>query len=74
MSLVIDAAIAGQGVALARSALVERDLNEGRLIRPLTQQTAAEFAYWIVCLPQAADVPKSSRFREWLLAAAQRAA
>jgi LysR family glycine cleavage system transcriptional activator len=67
MSLAIDAAIAGQGVALARSALSRRDLEEGRLVRPVKQETAAQFAYWIVCPPDAASVPKIVRFREWLL-------
>lgn len=67
MSLVIDAAIAGQGVALVRSALTKRDLDEGRLARPVKEETAAQFAYWIVCLPDAAASPKIVRFREWLL-------
>lgn len=67
MSLVIDAAIAGQGVALARSALAERDLREGRLVRPMPEETPAAFAYWIVCPKRGADSAKISRFRDWLL-------
>jgi len=67
MSLVIDAAIGGQGVALARSALVARDLEERRLVRPLPQERPAEFAYWIVCPPDAANIQKIVRFRDWLL-------
>jgi LysR family glycine cleavage system transcriptional activator len=67
MSLTIDAAIAGQGVALARSARAQRDLDEGRLARPVKQETPAQFAYWIVCPPDTAANPKIVRFREWLL-------
>ena len=39
MSLAIDAAVAGHGIALAR------DLAEGRLVRPIPEATRAEFAY-----------------------------
>lgn len=67
MSLVIDAAIAGQGIGLVRSALVSRDLEEGRLVRAVPDERPAEFAYWIVCPPEHADAPKNVRFRQWLL-------
>ncbi len=74
MSLVIDAAIAGQGVALARSALAEHDLRDGRLVRPMPDEQPATFAYWIVCPKRTADSAKISRFREWLLEEAKPAA
>lgn len=67
MSLVIDAAIGGQGVALARSALAQRDLAEGRLVRPLKEEIPAPFSYWIVCSPENASAAKIARFRDWLL-------
>ena len=66
-SLAIDAAIAGQGIALARSALASLDLGAGRLIRPVPEEVPAEFAYWIVCPKSNASRPKIRRFREWLL-------
>jgi LysR family glycine cleavage system transcriptional activator len=72
MSLVIDAAIAGQGIGLARSALAARDLKEGRLVRPMAQETPAPFAYWIVCAPSTAQSTKNARLRDWLLQEAQR--
>lgn len=72
MSLVIDAAVAGQGIALARSALVARDIAEGRLMRPMSEAVPASYAYWIVCKPQDANLPKIRRFRDWLLAEAAR--
>jgi LysR family glycine cleavage system transcriptional activator len=70
MSLVIDAAIAGQGVALARSALAARDLAEGRLMRPMAQEQPAPFAYWIVCPNETAQSAKIARLRQWLRAEA----
>ena len=66
-SLAIDAAVAGQGVALARSALVALDLAGGRLVRPCTETVPARFAYWIVCTRPASQLPKITRFRDWLL-------
>ncbi len=67
-SLAIDAAVAGQGIALARSALAALDLAGGRLVRPLTEAVPARFAYWIVSPKRRAETPKISRFRDWLLA------
>lgn len=69
-SLAIDAAVAAQGVALARSALVTLDLAAGRLVRPLSQSVPAAFAYWIVCPKAVAKRAKIVRFRDWLLAEA----
>jgi LysR family glycine cleavage system transcriptional activator len=69
-SMAIDAAIDGQGVALARTALAAWDLLAGRLVRPFALALKVPFAYWIVCPKSNADLPKISTFREWLLAEA----
>lgn len=66
-SLAIDAAVAGQGVVLARSALAALDLAARRLVRPFDDETPAEFSYWIVVPKSGAARPKVSRFRAWLL-------
>jgi LysR substrate binding domain len=66
-ALAIDAALAGQGIALARTALASLDLIAGRLVRPLQEAIPAEYAYWIVCRKSAADAPKISQFRSWLI-------
>ncbi len=66
-ALAIDAAVSGQGIALARTALASLDLIAGRLARPLQEAVPAEFAYWIVCRKSAADAPKISQFRSWLI-------
>ncbi len=66
MSLAIDAAVAGQGVALARSALAARDLIAGRLICPTKSGSEADFSYWIVRPKGRARSRKSTRFIDWL--------
>ncbi len=69
-SMAIDAAVDGQGVALARSALAAWDLNCGRLVRPFAHTLAVPYAYWIVCPKATANLPKIVTFREWLLSEA----
>jgi LysR family glycine cleavage system transcriptional activator len=69
-SMAIDAAIQGQGVAMARTALAAWDLLAGRLVRPFPQALAAPFAMWIACPKATAELPKIADFRRWLLAEA----
>ncbi len=71
-SLAIDAAVAGQGIALARSALATLDLKAGRLVRPVKDSVPAAIAYWIVCPKGSAEQPVIRAFRTWLLAEADR--
>jgi DNA-binding transcriptional LysR family regulator len=67
---VIQAAIAGSGVAIGRTTLVATDLAEGRLVRPFGDDLAYEFAYYIVHRPQADKAPAVAAFKTWLLAEA----
>jgi len=71
--LVMNAALAGDGVALGRSALVADALAEGRLIRPFTVSLPADYAYYVVSPEATADRPKIRAFREWILAEARAA-
>jgi LysR family glycine cleavage system transcriptional activator len=66
-SMAIDAAVDGQGIALARSALAAWDMRHGRLVRPFAFVLKAPYAYWIVCPKSTGDLPKISTFRDWLL-------
>jgi LysR family glycine cleavage system transcriptional activator len=66
-SMAIDAAIDGQGIALARTALAAWDLGAGRLVRPFALAMKAPYAYWIVCPQPTAELPKIRKFRDWLL-------
>ena len=69
-ALVIHAAADGQGVALARSALVRDFLDDGRLIRPFELALPAEYAYYLVYPARAVTHPKVRAFRDWLLSEA----
>src|SRR5688572_11380820 len=69
-SMIIDAAVDGQGVALARTTLAAWDLINGRLVRPFPVAVRLSKTYWIVCPKATAAVPKIVCFREWLLAEA----
>src|SRR5206468_8705637 len=69
-SMLIDAAIDSQGIALARTALAAWDLINGRLVRPIDASLRMANTYWIVCPKAAANVPKIATFRNWVLAEA----
>lgn len=69
-SLVIEAALLGRGVALAKSTLAEGDTAAGRLIRPFGLSIPVEFAYYIVCPEAKLELAKVATFRSWLLAEA----
>ena len=71
-SMVIDAAINGQGVALARTTLAAWDLINGRLVRPFPESLRLSKTYWIVCPKATASLPKIVTFRDWLLAEASK--
>ena len=68
--MLIDAAVDGQGVALARTALAAWDLINGRLVRPIDVSLKMFKTYWIVCPKATSSVPKITAFRDWLLAEA----
>ncbi len=70
VSMLIDAAVDGQGVALARTALAAWDLINGRLVRPIDVALRMSNTYWIVCPKVTSSVPKIATFRNWLLAEA----
>jgi len=69
-SMLIDAAVDGQGIALARTALAAWDIINGRLVRPIDVSLAMANTYWIVCPKVNSNVPKIATFRNWLLAEA----
>ena len=71
-SMVIDAAINGQGVALARTTLAAWDLINGLLVRPFPESLRLSKTYWIVCPKATASLPKIVTFRDWLLAEASK--
>ena len=65
-NLVIQAAIHGDGVALARSVLVATSLAEGQLIKPFELALPTNYAYYVVCPEVNLQRSKIKAFREWL--------
>jgi LysR family glycine cleavage system transcriptional activator len=70
--LLLQAAARGLGVALARSGLVEIDLAEGRLVRPLEGEAPAEAGFHFVWREDSRKLKRILRLRDWLLAEASR--
>jgi LysR family glycine cleavage system transcriptional activator len=66
-SMLLEAAVGGQGVALGRSVLAAGELASGRLVRPFARSQPAGFAYYVVSPVATADRPKIASFREWVL-------
>lgn len=69
-SMLIDAAIDAQGIALARTTLAASDLINGRLVRPFAQTLRLDKTYWIVCPKATTALPKIVACRNWMLAEA----
>lgn len=69
-SMLIDAAVDGQGIALARTTLAAWDLINGRLVKPFSLALRLPKGYWIVCPQATSTLPKIKACREWLLAEA----
>jgi LysR family glycine cleavage system transcriptional activator len=67
MHMAIDAACAGQGVALALSLLVEKELNSGQLVGLMSHGLSSAFSFWLVYPKSTAALYKIRAFRGWLL-------
>ncbi len=64
--LAIDAAVAGQGIALADETLIADDLATGRLVK-LCDVALADGAYYLLSLAAAHRRRPLAAFRDWLL-------
>jgi LysR family transcriptional regulator, glycine cleavage system transcriptional activator len=62
----MQAAIDGQGVALARSSLLGNDVRNGVLVRLFDIVVPLPKKYFLVYPPRLADSPKLAPFRQWL--------
>ena len=65
-SLVIEAAMNGRGVALAKRALAQADIDAGRLVAPLQINTAVDFAYYAVHPKAKGRLPQVKALVKWL--------
>lgn len=66
-SMVLQAAIHGQGIALGHNILSKPDIEAGRLICPFNQVLVSRNAFYIVCREHQLELGKIAAFRDWVL-------
>ncbi len=69
-AMVLQAAIHGQGVALANNIMVESELASGRLVCPFTEVLSSKNAFYLVYHDSQAELGKIAAFRQWILSKA----
>jgi len=62
----VQAAVAGQGVALGRSPIVDALLADGRLVAPLDERLESTRAYFLLVARAASERPDVQAFSAWL--------
>nr|WP_218628108.1 LysR substrate-binding domain-containing protein [Variovorax sp. dw_954] len=63
----VQAALTGQGLVLARSSLIAESLANGDLVEVLPQHRMdSPMAYWLLVGPRSAQRPEIKAFRDWL--------
>lgn len=72
-ALMVEAALAGHGVALAPARLFERQVDQGRAVRPFAVSIDAG-AYWLTRLKTRKPSLALAAFEDWIIAAAGTAA
>ena len=71
-SMVIQAAIAGVGVAVLPRFLIEDELASGQLIMPFNIAVRSDHAYYLIYPEEKKDLPALIAFRDWLLSESKR--
>ncbi|MGF7160096.1 LysR family glycine cleavage system transcriptional activator [Rhodoligotrophos appendicifer] len=66
VGLMLDAAVQGQGLALANQPLVESDLKSGRLIRLFETEIETGEGYYVLTSPDFSEKPAVATFRHWI--------
>lgn len=64
--MVIQAALMGQGIGMARTSLAALDLAAGNLVRPFPQSVASNGAYYLVYPEEHLRRPRVQAFVDWL--------
>jgi LysR family transcriptional regulator, glycine cleavage system transcriptional activator len=72
-TLLVRAALAGQGLALVYDTYAAQDIAAGRLVQPYKGRWPSKFAYYLVGLPETFRRPEVRRFKAWLSAEASKA-
>jgi DNA-binding transcriptional LysR family regulator len=63
---VIQAAVAGQGVALGRIPMIAAHLRDGRLVAPFPKRYDSARGYFVIVGPRAGERPDVAAFVRWL--------
>jgi len=66
-ALAYQAAIDALGVVMAQKALIQDDLDAGRLIAPLPQEAPTQGAYYLAFHPNRPKAPRVAAFETWLM-------
>ncbi|ARM16215.1 MULTISPECIES: LysR substrate-binding domain-containing protein [Rhizobium] len=70
-SLVLDAALAGQGLGLGKIRLAEAEIRSGRLVSPFGSPQSVSFSYFFATTTHKARLMRVDLFRNWLLTEAK---
>jgi len=62
----LQAALEGQGIALASAVFAQGEINAGRLVKVFTNEITMEYSIYAVCLPRRLADPIVSGALEWL--------
>ena len=65
--IALQAASAGQGIAMARASLVDIDMLEMNLFRQVGRAVKMKYSYYFVCQPGRANNPAIVNLKEWLV-------
>jgi len=66
--MMLEAAEAGQGIAIGRRSLIEEALRKGTLVALYSEPVDDEIGYYFCCAPEAIGRRKIAAFRDWLSA------
>ncbi|ELR63340.1 Glycine cleavage system transcriptional activator GcvA [Photobacterium marinum] len=71
-TMVLQAAVHGQGIALGNNVLAQPELEAGRLVCPFDEVLMSKNAFYLVCQEKQAETGRIQIFRDWVLAKAAR--
>ncbi|SEQ78720.1 LysR family transcriptional regulator, glycine cleavage system transcriptional activator [Rosenbergiella nectarea] len=71
-AMVLQAAIHGQGIALANNVMVQSELSSGRLVCPFNEVLSSKNAFYLVYHDSQAELGKIAAFRQWIIDTAAR--
>ena len=69
-ALMLQAAISGQGLGLARQTIASDAIRSGLLVRPFRALAESPHSYFFVCRKEKLESPPVARFRAWIFSQA----